>query len=110
MLVCNLKEKLNCELFINITFSSDKNKINQLLYERTAVNMKIMWKILIFLNIFTYSYTLPINLLYKHSSAIQLPKEDDVSDKVILTVPVVFYGERYKTLYVSFEISLFIYA
>lgn len=63
--------------------------------------MEIMWKILFLCGFFIYSYSLPINLLYEHSSAFQLPKDDDVSEKVILTVPIAFYGERYKTIFVS---------
>lgn len=63
--------------------------------------MKISFVVLFSFNLFLYSYSLPIQLLYEYSSATHLPKEDDVSEKVILTVPIVFYGERYKTIFVS---------
>jgi hypothetical protein len=52
----------------------------------------------------TTTCALPVGLLYDHNvrEAIQLPKENDVSSpEVKLRVPVVFYGTRFNTIFVS---------
>lgn len=67
--------------------------------------MKVSLVLIFTFNLILNSYTLPVHLLYEYNSATQLPNEDDVSVKVILTVPIIFYGERYKTIFVSVKIN-----
>lgn len=63
---------------------------------------------------FTSTSAIPAALLYTHNvpEAIKLPQENDVSSPEIkLKIPVVFYGNKFNSLFVSKELfeNIFFY-
>lgn len=102
-IICgNEQTILNCEPQHDTKDISSIDKSSVIVLKRRI--MKALQVLVCFIFLLKQICGLPEELLYEHkvAHAVQLPKEDDVSSAEIkLKVPIIFYGTKFNTIFVS---------